>query len=158
MADKSTEVETRRPFEIAIAEMRNRADLEGTDSFTIASNVADKIMTAETVEDVIAAANQGPGDMDALVGKAFKFTGYLRFQHSAEQFRAGGTGEYAIFDIVDLNGSRRTYTTGATNVVFELKRLEHLGYFADEDWVSQPNFTVRSRPTANGTLYTIDFA
>jgi hypothetical protein len=147
-----------RPFQLAMQELADRSELDKGGGLEIAANVADQILTAQTVEDVIGAPAQGPGNLDDLVGKPFYFTGYLRFLRSAEQFREGGVGVYVVFDILDMNGNKTVMSTGAVNVVFQLRQMERLGYFASEDWVSDKMFTIRSRPTANGTLYRIDFA
>lgn len=146
-----------RPYERAIREMEGRAEIERNNGFEIAASVADKILTAKTVEEAIAAANTSQS-MDDLVGKPFRLTGYLMVNKSAEQFREGGVGSYVNFSVLDMNNNRKTYGTGAVNVVFTFKRLEELGFFSSEDWVSEQMFTIKSRPTPAGQMYTVDFA
>lgn len=153
-----TEVSQGRPFQLTMEELHNRSELDKGSGIEIAANVADQILTAQSIEDVVNAPAQGPGNLDDLVGKPFYFTGYLRFLRSAEQFREGGVGVYVVFDILDMNSTKSVVSTGAVNVVFQLRQFERLGYFADEDWISDKVFTIRSRPTANGTLYRVDFA
>jgi hypothetical protein len=152
------EVVARRPYEIALMEIKGRSSAEESNTFEIAVNVADKIMGADSVEGVMDAAGAGPEDLADMEGKPFRFTGYsLRFAESSEQFRGGGTGFYAIFECEDLNRETHTISTGAVNVVFQLKKLEELGVFSVEGQYDRA-FTVRSKPTKNGTLYRIDFA
>lgn len=160
MPESAKAVEKRRPYEEALARMRSRAEIEGNQGsgFEIAANVADQILQADSIEGIIAAAAAGPGSLEDIVGKPFYFKGYLRVLNSAEQFREGGTGQYVVFDIEDMNGNSATYSTGAVNVVFQLHALELQGYFASEDWKSDKLFTFRSRPTAGGQLFRVDFA
>lgn len=154
------EVETRRPYQTALLEMKGRAELDSEGrGFDIAANVADKILTAESVEDIVAAAETGPEDIADLVGVGFRFIGQtLVYSESAEQFRDGGTGYYAVFKCVDSRGNEHTISTGAVNVVFQLKAFENKGIFDEEGELSKDLFTIKSRPTRRGTLYWIGFA
>jgi len=151
--------ETKRPYEVALQEIDGRAALDEGDSFGIAAEVADKIMSAETLEGVIEAAEQGPEDLEFFTGTSFQFIGgSLRWSHAAEQFREGGTGYYAVFKVVDMKGTEHLVSTGATNVVFQLRKMEKLGVFDEIDVAYPTYFTVKSRPTGKGTLYRISFA
>lgn len=156
----AAEVEQRRPYETAMLEMKGRATLDGEGrGFEIAANVADKILSATSIEDVISAAETGPEDLSDLVGTAFNMIGgTLNYAESAEQFRDGGTGFYVIFQCRDARGTDHTVSTGAVNVVFQMKQLERLGVFDNAGELSEQLFTVKSRPTKNGTLYWIGFA
>lgn len=152
------DVEARRPYQTAILEMAGRVEMGDVNGFEIAANVADKITEASTLEEIMAAANSGPEGLEDIEGKAFAFLrGSLRYAKSAEQFERGGTGFYVIFDCVDLDGIRHTVSTGSVNVVFQLKAMEKLGVF-DGEGLSERMFTIKSRPTKNGTLYRLDFA
>ena len=154
----SGEVEVRRPHQTAMLEMKGRADMDQANSFEIAANVADAIASAQTLEEVMEAAKRGPEDMADFVGKAFRMVGSsLRWAESSEQFRDGGVGFYAIFKCVTMDEVEHTISTGATNVVFQLRQMERLGVF-DGDGQSAAIFTIASRPTKSGTLYRIDFA
>jgi hypothetical protein len=168
MADKGMEpvkdheyVPAKRLYEEALGQIKTRTEIErGNNSgFEVAAQVADKILEADTIEGIIAATNQSAGSLEDLVGKPFKFHGYLRFNESADQYREGGTGFFVIFDVTDMNGNTLVTTTGATNIIFQLKAMEQLGYFSDEDWQSDKLFTIRCRVTGSGnTLYRLDFA
>jgi len=154
MAEKA--VEKRRPYETAILELHARAKMEADSGFgaEVATSVADRIMEAETIEAVLAIPEQGPGNLDDMVGKAFRFIGgQLHWAISAEQFREGGTGVYAVFKVLDMNDMERMVSTGAVNVVFQLRRLEKLGLFDNDGEISKQYFTVKARPVPSGTLY-----
>lgn len=160
VAEKAVSQVNERPYELAMREMTGRAEMEktaGGSGFDIASAVADKITSAKSIEDVIREAN-ARNSLEDFIGKPFRFTGHLRFSPAAEQFREGGVGVYVTFDALDMNSERHTYSTGAVNVVFTLKKFETLGYFSSEDWISDKVFVVKSRPTPAGAMYTVDFA
>lgn len=156
----AAEVETRRPYETALLEMKGRANLDGEGrGFEIAANVADQILSADSIEGVIAAAETGPEDVTDLIGVSFKMLGgSLSYLESAEQFRDGGTGFYVVFKCVDSRGTEHTVSTGSVNIVFQMKQLEKLGVFDNEGELSEHLFTVKSRATKRGTLYWIGFA
>lgn len=156
----ANEVETRRPYQTALLEMKGRAELDGEGrGFEIAANVADKILTAESIEDIVAAAEEGPEDITEMVGVSFRFIGQsLTYSESAEQFREGGTGYYAIFKCMDSRGNEHTVSTGSVNVVFQLKAFENKGVFDNAGELSKDLFTIKSRPTKRGTLYWVSFA
>jgi hypothetical protein len=143
--------EDMRPYEQALAEISGRT--QETDAFAIASSVADRIMSATTLDEVIEAAAQGPEDLTDWVGRAFRFVGSsLTYSVAAEQYREGGAGFYAVFKCVDLNDQEHTISTGAVNVLFQLRAFEKLGVF-DGDGLFPDHFTVISRPTGRGTLF-----
>lgn len=153
------EVEHLRPYELAIREMDGRVAMGDSSAFEIGAQVADKILQAVTIEDVITAAMSSAGSIDDLVAKPFRFAGLLRYANAADQYKEGGTGKFVIFDIVDMNGEMSTYQTGAVNIVFQLKQFERLGYFMVESWVSDKVFTIKAKVTGSGnTLLRVDFA
>jgi hypothetical protein len=151
-----TPVSELRPYEAAIRDLKNRAELEkGSNSaFEIAAEVADKIETAKTIEEIVAAANSGPDSVEDLVGKPFYLAGYLGIRESSEENKEGGTGQYVTFHYITMDGERKVLTTGATNIVFMTHAFEKMGYFASEEWVSDRIFTVRNP----GRYFTLDFA
>ena len=57
-----------------------------------------------------------------------------------------------------MSGNEHLVSTGATNVVFQLRKLEKLGVFDEVDKVYETYFTIKSRPTGKGTLYRIAYA
>jgi hypothetical protein len=156
--DVASDVATLRPYELALREIKGRVETGDNAGFEVGAAVADKILTATDIEGVIAAVNQGPGRVEDLVGKPFKFAGYVRYADSAEQYKEGGTGQYVIFDYIDMNNEKSTVSTGAVNVVFQIRAMEKLGYFNSDDWVSDKLFTIKPKATENGTLYSVNFA
>lgn len=154
--ERATEIDVRRPYEKALAGIAGRASMDSEGgAFEIAAAVGDKISSADSVQDVLDAAEGGPGDIGELAGRTFRFIGgSLRWYKSAEKFRAGGTGFYAVFDAME-KANQLTISTGATNVVFQLRRLEELGVFDNAGELSADEFTIKYRETANGTLYRI---
>jgi hypothetical protein len=153
------EVESRRPYETALLEIKGRAELDSEgNSFDIAAKVADKIMEAGSIEAIIAAAEQGPEDLSDLVGVAFNFMGSLSYLKSADRFSEGGTGYYVVFQCRDTKGNDHTVSTGAVNVMFQLRAFEKQGMFDNPDVLSSDVFTIKSRPTGRGELYWITFA
>lgn len=161
---KSTEVEKPfselRPYEQALREIKGRAQAErdGGRSFDIAASVADKILTAETIDEILAIPQQGPEGLDDFVGKAFQFVGTLSWADSAEQYREGGTGEYVVMKIRTMDEIEHMVSTGATNIVFQLKALENKGMFLSPDEVTERFFTFGARSVASGTLYWLQYA
>lgn len=152
VATVTTEVERLRPYQLALREMHGSAKLD--DGFSVAADVADKILMAETIEDILAVPESGPGSIEELQGKMFRFIGgSLRYADSAEKYREGGTGQYAFFRCIDSKGTEHAVTTGATNIVFQLKALQRKGVFDNDGEVYDYDFTVKSREVASGTLY-----
>lgn len=157
----TAEVESRRPYEVAMTKLAARVELEranGNRSFEVAASVADKILNAESLDDILAAPEQGPDSAENFIGKGFKLRGMLDWQPAAEQFREGGTGYYVVFRAVDMNGVLHVVSTGATNLVFQFLAMEEKGMFQDEDWESDVYFTIRSRPVPSGTLFWLSYA
>lgn len=145
-----------RPYEQAARDMADMASAESVDGFAVAADVADKILTAGTVDAVLDAAEGGPGDLADLVGKSFRFIGgQLRWMRSAEKFRSGGFGVYAVFTARLSDGTDVLVSTGAVNVVAQLRALQKpgMGVFGEDGEVSERVFSVACRETANGTLF-----
>lgn len=148
-----------RPYEKTLRELHGVTQPENSNSFEVAASVADKILTAETIDDVIAAVEQGPGNLEDLVGKAFQFIGgTLSWHRSAEQYKEGGTNFYAVFRVRMLDGEEQMVSTGAVNVVFQLRKFEDLGIFDNPGQLTEKHFTIKSKATGNGTLFSIGYA
>lgn len=148
-------VGNQRPFQLALTEIKGRAEADGVGrGFEVAANVADKILTAETLDDILNAPEQGPGDLSDFVGKSFRIIGgTIAWAPSSEQFREGGTGYYVQFKALDMNGQEVFVSTGSVNVVFQIKAMEKMGLFDEEGVPLDRYLTVRSRPVPSGTLY-----
>jgi hypothetical protein len=135
-----------------LAEM---AEAQGDASFEISARVLDAIAAAETPEEVFAANESGPGDMEDWLGVPLGVTG-IRPWKSSEKYRAGTLGYYVALDVVTREGKEDMITVGAPNVVGGITRLYQLGYLGN----GQPPFwlIVKGRDTGEGTLYTIHAA
>lgn len=150
----TAEVEQLRPYQLALKEIAGRATMDAVDPFAVAADVGDKIMQAETIDDILAIPESGPGSLEELTGKMFRFIGgSLRWARSAERYREGGTGVYAFFRCIDNKKNEYSITTGATNVVFQLRALEKKGVFDGEGVIYDFDFTVKCREVSNGSLY-----
>lgn len=146
-----------RPWQLAISQIKDEAT--EVDGFTVAQDVADKIMRAETIEDVLGVPENGPGDITDLVGRSFRFLGGPRYSVGAEKYKEGGTGFYVVFRVLFGDGFDALVSTGATNIVFQLKRITQLGGFGStEAEPSEMVYTIKSRDTARGTLYWLSAA
>lgn len=154
----SKEVQEFRPYEKALKEISGRASMEGDGKgFEIAANVADKILGATDLAGIIAAAEEGPEDLDNWLGKnIWLIPGTLHYNAAAEEYKEGGTGYYTVIDIHDINGERHTVSTGATNIVFQLKAIENQGLL-DEGKDPLGPLTIRNRKSQKGHLYWISF-
>lgn len=141
-----------RPYESFIETVKNRAVTEAgvRSSFDIASQVVDKIVTAESADDVFAANEAGPADLNDFEGQTLNvysldwFTGDAKYKE--------GLGVYVVFHAYDTKGNDVVISTGAVNVCSSLYRLEMLGAIREDQPLA---VTFRSRTTANGTLWTI---
>lgn len=141
-----------RPWQLALRDIKDEAS--EVDGFAVAADVADKIMRADTIEDVLGIPEAGPGDITSLVGRSFRFLGTPRYNAGAEKYKEGGTGFYVVFRVLFPDGFDALVSTGATNLIFQLKRITQLGGFGStEAEPSEHVFTVKARDTARGTLY-----
>lgn len=141
-----------RPWQLAIAEIKSEAS--EVDGFAVAQDVADKIMRAETIDDVLGIPENGPGDITDLVGRSFRFLGGPRYSVGAEKYKEGGTGFYVVFRVLFSDGFDALISTGATNIIFQMKRLGQLGALGStEAEPSEMVYTMKCRDTARGTLY-----
>ena len=150
MAKEPANVE-KRPYELMQQDLDTIATLDTTDSFEIASTVIDAIASATTPEEIFAANESGPADMADYLNSPLGITD-VRFMRSAEKFRAGTLGYYAVVDALTPSGEKVLLSVGAPNVVSSIRQLQKIGMFESDQpfWI-----TVKSRETANGNLYTV---
>jgi hypothetical protein len=127
------------------------AEASPVEAFDIASVVIDQIANAQTPEEIFAANESGPADMEAYLGTRIQVYD-ARFSPSAERFRKGTLGFYVVVDAIDQTGEKVTISCGAPNVVASVFRLMQLNMF--EPGKPFP-LTIRGRETPNGTLYTV---
>jgi hypothetical protein len=144
-----------RGYQVLQQQMAELAEAQGDASFEISARVLDAIAMAETPEEVFAANESGPGDMEDWLGIPLGVR-EIRPWKSSEKFRAGTLGFYVALDIVTREGKEEMITVGAPNVVGGIFRLYKLGYLGNGQapfWL-----IVKGRETGEGTLYTIHAA
>ena len=148
---QSAEVEEMRPHQQMMRELAGMAELEAGDSFDIAAQVIDSIAEAQTAEEIFAANESGPKSAEDYLGQRIGLLD-VRYRKSAERFRQGTLGVFAVLDAVDEGGEKILISVGAPNVVASVRRLQRLGLIdpGTPFWVK-----IKGRETENGTLYTL---
>lgn len=147
-------VEGPRPAETLLKQMHSQAQMEaslGGDQNIgqeLALKAIDALAEANSLDDIFAAnvASTLPGveSVDGLPITIVEF-GLLK---SREEFAKSGTGLYVHVDYVSDLGEPGEFTTGATNVVSTLFRIQQLG-------IKDARIVIKGRKTTNGTLYTV---
>lgn len=151
------EVETLRPYERMVKQLQGIAKLESDNGsgFEIAANVVDKMLAAETLDDILAAGKDGPLKAEDMEHKPF-LVRELSIHKAADAFADGGFGVYyvvACSDAVSL--ADKVFSVGATNVVAALFAMDQKGVFETDE---NPTLVIRSRPTPNGKLFYLERA
>jgi hypothetical protein len=155
MVTKSKDLaEVERPYQEFQRNLIQRAELESglggeASAFEIASRVVDEIATATTDTDVFAANEGGGVDLEEFLNIPFICTN-LVVRQSEEKYRKNGLGVYVQFNAVFDNGETVMLSTGATNVVASIIKLEQLGYITPGN---SYKIKVVGKTTAKGTLY-----
>lgn len=150
-AKKGTDSAEIRAWETMRDQIAGMAEASPIEAFDIASIVIDQIANATTPEEIFAANESGPADMEQYLGQRLGIY-EARYSPSAERFRRGTLGYYVVVDAIDLDGEKVTISCGAPNVVASVFRLQQLHLFEP----GRPFFvTIRGRETPNGTLYTV---
>lgn len=158
---ENTGVETLRPYERMVKQLRGIAKLEDENGrgFEIAANVVDKMLTVDTddidalINEVLAAGEDGPLKAEDMEHKPFIVQGSdgITWLKSAEAFEKGGFGTYAVVKcMTPIKMEEIVFSVGATNVVAALYALWRKNVF-DSD--KNPILVIRSRPTPNGRLF-----
>lgn len=145
-------VETLRPYERLVKELKGLAKIneDNGSGFEIAAQVIDKMMEAETLDDILAAGQDGPLKAQDILHKPFMLMS-CEYRTSDEKFRDGTLGVYVILNIRDaVTMADMVVGCGAPNVVAACRAMEKRGIL-DEDQ-EKPILCLRSRPTANGEL------
>jgi hypothetical protein len=148
------EIAELRPFAQIIAKLRKIAVVDEEAAFEIAAAVIDEIALADSIEAVFAANEKGPKDAENFLEQSLGVTS-VRFWRSAEKYRKGTLGYYAVMEYVDFNGEKDMISVGAANIVASLFRLWELGAITGDAqnpmWVK-----IHGRDTPNGTLYVLN--
>lgn len=156
MADQKAPAknEEARPYLALMKELWDVAETEEgfTDSFDIASMVIDNILSATTFDEIVEANESGSLDKaEKYLNKPINIT-TISFRKSAEKFRKGTLGVYAVIDGHTDDGEVITFGVGAPNVVASLRKCQTLGLISE----AKPlRCSIKSRETANGELYTL---
>lgn len=148
------EVAELRPFAQIIYGLRKIAVVDEDAAFEIAAMVIDEIALADSIEAVFAANEKGPKDAEDFLEVSLGVLN-VRFWRSAEKFRKGTLGYYAVIDYVDFNGKTDQISVGAANIVASMYRMLELGAITGD--VKTPLWVkIHGRDTANGTLYVLN--
>lgn len=149
---KSTEVEKSAPvleLERLSPSVREMVEsVAGTisveDKFEISLSIIDRILNAETEEDVFAAVGALVHSRDELVNVPIEVTDV---RYNVSRFEGETSlGFYAVFDFVDLrNNVKKTGSVGSLNCMAQLYRLAKLGKLPAELKLSRT-----AAPTASG--------
>jgi hypothetical protein len=149
----AAEVAELRPFAQIIYGLRQIAVVDEDAAFEIAASVIDEIALADSIEAVFAANEKGPKDAEDFLEASIGVYS-VRFWRSAEKFRKGTLGYYAVLYYVDFNGKTDMISVGAPNIVASLYRLHELGAITGD--VERPMWAkIHGRDTPNGTLYVL---
>jgi len=143
-----------RPYQEMVKHLLEMAKLDSEGSFEIAADVIDRIALATTPEEIFAANESGPEDAEDWLNQPIGITS-VRWWPSAEKFKKGTLGVYAVFHFQTREGKEEIMSVGAPNVVATIYRLVRLDFIngVDPFWV-----VIRGRETPNGTLYTVHAA
>jgi len=126
-----------RPYQQMAKHLQGVAqlDTEQSDGISIARDVADKVVAAETVDDVFDALESGLDslkDTTDLHGVVVGVTN-VEWRKAADAFAENSYGVYAIIDLVVLHtGEIRKISCGSPDVVGGLGKLQSLGAIREE--------------------------
>lgn len=132
-AENSTEI-AKRPYEDLARYLWTLAEMtqdDGDFAAEVMRDTVDRIATAETVDDIFAAAEEGSGrslrDAEELLMKpiALDFENFVWLK-SAEQYRKNGLGVFVVAPGMLDSGENVNVTTGAPTVVATLGRLYNM--------------------------------
>lgn len=101
-----------------------------TDNSQAMFQIVDRIMRAETVDEVLGIATEGPAKVEDYVGVPITFVDF-RVVKSADQYDAesGPTGlkHYAVIAAINLlTGEDVVITCGSTHVLAQLQRIQNM--------------------------------
>lgn len=156
MAGKnSTELDTRRPYELLISQMQSQAAIESGISsetaFELASAAIDRIAAATSEEDIFAAneASSLPGVEQAATKGPLTIM-ELELRKSAEG--KSQTGTYCFVSSITDAGEVFDWTVGAPNVATSLFRFQQIGRIGGNNPI---RLRIKGDQKTNGILYTV---
>lgn len=155
MARQEVEVLQPRPSETIIRQLHSQMEMEASlggkadIGMQLAMEAIDKIASATTLDEVFAAnAASSLAGTEAVDGKPITLL-EVNFQKPREEFAKGGVGSYAYVKAVDDLGEVIEFTTGSSNVVISLYKIQILGL------LGKARIVIKGRKTGNGTLYQV---
>lgn len=157
VVENGGEIAELRPYERMVKQLQGIAKLESENGsgFEIAANVVDKMLSAESIDDILAAGQDGPLKAENMEHKPF-LVRELSIHKSAEQFAEGGFGVYYVVTCNDaISLEEKVFSVGATNVVAALFAMDQKGVFESDE---NPMLVIRSRPTPGGKLFYLERA
>lgn len=105
------------------------ASLPDQGSSAIMDDIQARILAADSVDDVLAVANEGPRKVEHFVDIPLEFTGY-RVLKSSPQFSEGGLGVFLAIAFVNLlSGEENVVTAGGSMLVTQLHKIDNLNGF-----------------------------
>lgn len=150
-SEKGSEMVAKRPYEVMRERVGQLAELNSTfseeDGREIAANVMDKIVLAETLDEIFAANESGMDKAEAFVGQPITVT-EVNFAKSDEKYAKGGIGSYVLISAFTDDGNEVQISTGAPNIVASLYRAQTAGLLP-------ARVKITAKDTANGTLLRI---
>jgi hypothetical protein len=143
-----------RPYMELARKLVNIAKLTQADAgIEISQAVVDRIALAMSPEEIFAANESGPGDMDEYLSMPIELFEEPRVSIADPKYRRGTLGVYLTMKFHTQDKEEHLVTVGAVNVVaswWRLWELEMFGTGGKTFWNE-----VRSQPTPNGNLYTV---
>lgn len=123
------EIVTVRPYEKLTAFLARRAEVDGEGrGFEIASKQIDKILTAETDEEIWDADAAGTVNGQDMMDVEMQVRG-VKYAPSSDEYDAP-LGVYAIIDAIRMDtGEEAVVSTGAPLVITKLRAFEARGKF-----------------------------
>jgi hypothetical protein len=153
-ANQSKAVESRRPYELLIAELKELASLGGSNgNFDIASQVVDQIMAATTFDEIVEANASGPVGVKGSDYLGIPLSIYnVDYFKSDPKYSENSLGVFVVFDVFLDDGTMVKLSTGAPNIVSSFRVLQKKGLFSEEKPL---RLVIKKRDTGNGELFTI---
>lgn len=144
-----SDVGTKRPYEKMAQELQGLAKLNASmgGSGEAAALAADAMLSATSVDDILAAGDAGGRSTEDMVGVRFDLV-EIEWAPSAEQYKAP-FGVMGWFKYVDHStGEEGVFSSGAGNIVAAGRAMEAGNHLPVK------NLTIKGRATGGGTLYT----
>jgi hypothetical protein len=120
-----------RPYERFVQYMQERAEIQNNDerSFNVSAQLMDKILSAETMEDIWEADEGGMVAGRDLIDVEQVVRGYVVMKTTRDDFD-NPLGVYVVVDAVRLeDGTEFVWNTGAAGIVAKLRAFEAMDGF-----------------------------